>query len=193
MGLSAAWPPGLIRSDAAGSQNLDAACRRFSSVQLRPSRSGVSGPIQAELLIGRVTAAIEAAVPSYLGLQVTIRQSGHPVTLTRITPHRTATTSLRIPLTVLGPRFDPDSRVTFYAAAAARSSTSPPTSATPSTYPPRVIDPPTQAVQTAMTGGTVRSTTIGESPLMPMCREALWFRGCPGCPSCPPSTGPSVF
>lgn len=69
------------------------------------------------------TADIEAAVPSYVGIQLTIRQNGHAVTLTRIAPHRiaphrTATTSLRIPLTVLGPRFDPDSRVTFYAAAA---------------------------------------------------------------------------
>jgi hypothetical protein len=44
--------------------------------------------------------------------------NGHPVTLTRITAHRTATTSLRIPLTVLGPRFDPDSRITIYAATA---------------------------------------------------------------------------
>jgi hypothetical protein len=64
------------------------------------------------------TADIEAAVPSYLGIQLTIRQNGHSVTLTRIAPHRTATTSLRIPLTVLGPRFDPDSRVTLYAATA---------------------------------------------------------------------------
>jgi hypothetical protein len=68
--------------------------------------------------LGAFTAAIEAAVPSYLGIQVTIRQSGHPVTLTRITPHLTATTSLRIPLTVLGPRFDPESRVTLCAATA---------------------------------------------------------------------------
>src|SRR4029450_2187530 len=64
------------------------------------------------------TADIEAAVPSYLGIQLRILQNGHPVTLTRITPHRTATTSLRIPLTVLGPRFDPDSRVILYAATA---------------------------------------------------------------------------
>ena len=64
------------------------------------------------------TADIEAAVPSYLGIQLTIRQNGHPVTLTRITPHRTATTSLRLPLRVLGPRFDTDSRVTLYAATA---------------------------------------------------------------------------
>jgi hypothetical protein len=68
--------------------------------------------------LAALTADIEAAVPSYLGIQLTIRQNGHPVTLTRIAPHRTATTSLRIPLTVLGTRFDPDSRVTFYAAAA---------------------------------------------------------------------------
>jgi hypothetical protein len=38
------------------------------------------------------TADIEAAVPSYVGIQLTIRQNGHPVTLTRIAPHRTATT-----------------------------------------------------------------------------------------------------
>jgi hypothetical protein len=65
-----------------------------------------------------VTAAIEAAIPSYLGIQLTIRQNGHLVTLARITAHRTATTSLRMPLTVLGPRFDPDSRITIYAATA---------------------------------------------------------------------------
>ena len=64
------------------------------------------------------TAVIEVAVPSYLGLQMMIGQNGHPVTLTRITPHRTATTSLRLPLTVLGPRFDAESRVTLYAATA---------------------------------------------------------------------------
>ena len=68
--------------------------------------------------VAAFTAHIDAAVPSYLGIQVAIRQSGHPVTLTRITPHRTPTTSLRIPLTVLGPRFDPESRVTLYAATA---------------------------------------------------------------------------
>jgi hypothetical protein len=64
------------------------------------------------------TADVEAAVPSYLGMQLTILQNGYPVTLTRITPHRTATTSLRIPLTVFGPRFDLDSRVTLYATTA---------------------------------------------------------------------------
>jgi hypothetical protein len=64
------------------------------------------------------TAVVEVAVPSYLGLQMMIGQNGHPVTLTRITPHRAATTSLRLPLTVLGPRFDAESRVTLYAATA---------------------------------------------------------------------------
>ena len=64
--------------------------------------------------LAALTADIEAAVPSYLGIQLTIRQNGHPVTLTRITSDRTARTSLRIPLTVLGPRFDPDSRVSLY-------------------------------------------------------------------------------
>jgi hypothetical protein len=47
------------------------------------------------------TADIEAAVPSYLGLPLTIRQNGHPVTLTRLAPLRTATTALR---TAHGPR-----------------------------------------------------------------------------------------
>lgn len=68
--------------------------------------------------VATFTADIEAAVPSYLGMQLTILQNGYPVTLTRITPHRTATTSLRIPLTVLAPRFDPESRVILYAATA---------------------------------------------------------------------------
>jgi len=62
------------------------------------------------------TAVVEVAVPSYLGLQMMIGQNGQPVTLTRITPHRTMATSVRLPLTALGPRFDPGSRVTLYAA-----------------------------------------------------------------------------
>ncbi|HEY6683694.1 MAG TPA: hypothetical protein VI030_12005 [Propionibacteriaceae bacterium] len=78
--------------------------------------NGLDDALDASL--AAFTADIEAAVPSYLGIQLTILQNGHPVTLTRIRPHRTATTSLRIPLTVLGPRFDPDSRVTLYAATA---------------------------------------------------------------------------
>jgi hypothetical protein len=64
------------------------------------------------------TAVVEVAVPSYLGLQMTIGQNGHPVTLTRITPHPTAATSVRLPLTALGPKFDSRSRVTLYAATA---------------------------------------------------------------------------
>jgi hypothetical protein len=71
-----------------------------------------------DVSLAAFTADIEAAVPSYLGLQLTIGQSGHPVTLTRITPHRAVTTSLRVPLTVFGPRFDSESRITLYAATA---------------------------------------------------------------------------
>lgn len=78
--------------------------------------NGLDDALDASL--AAFTADIEAAVPSYLGIQLTILQNGHPVTLARITPQRTAATSLRIPLTVLGPRFDPDSRVTLYAATA---------------------------------------------------------------------------
>jgi hypothetical protein len=78
--------------------------------------NGLDDALDASL--AAFTADIEAAVSSYLGIQLTILQNGHPVTLTRITPHRTATTSLRIPLSVFGPRFDPDSRVTLYAATA---------------------------------------------------------------------------
>ena len=74
--------------------------------------NGLDDALDASL--AAFTADIEAAVPSYLGIQLTILQNRHPVTLTRIRPHRTATTSLRIPLTVLGPRFDPDSRVSLY-------------------------------------------------------------------------------
>jgi hypothetical protein len=73
--------------------------------------NGLDNPLDASL--AAFTADIQAAVPSYLGIQLTILQNGHPVTLTRITPHQTATTSLRIPLTVLWPRFDPDSRVSL--------------------------------------------------------------------------------
>ena len=78
--------------------------------------NGLDDALDASL--AAFTADIEAAVPSYVGIQLTILQNGHPVTLTRITPHRTATTSLRIPLRVFGPRFDPDSRVILYAATA---------------------------------------------------------------------------
>lgn len=78
--------------------------------------NGLDDALDASL--AAFTADIEAAVPSYLGIQLTILQNGHPVTLTRITSHRTATASLRIPLTVFGPGFDPHSRITLYAATA---------------------------------------------------------------------------
>ena len=62
-----------------------------------------------------LTANLEAAVPSYLGLQLTIIENAWPVILTAIRPDPVATTSLRLPLAVLGPHFDPQSRVTLYA------------------------------------------------------------------------------
>jgi hypothetical protein len=86
------------------------------STSIGPDGNGLDDALDAS--VAAFTADIEAAVPSYLGMQLTILQNGYPVTLSRITPHRTATTSLRMPLTVLGPRFDPESRVTLYAATA---------------------------------------------------------------------------
>lgn len=62
-----------------------------------------------------VTVALETAVPSYVGMQLTVVERGHPVTLTAISTDRTTRTSLRLPLRVLGPRFDPESRVVLYA------------------------------------------------------------------------------
>ena len=64
-----------------------------------------------------VTVVLEAAVASYVGMQLTVVELGHPVTLTAIGTDRTARTSLRLLLGVFGPRFDPKSRVILYAAA----------------------------------------------------------------------------
>jgi hypothetical protein len=91
----------------------------FTNLHLFSSGTSLDGDDALDTSLAAFTAAIETAVPSYVGLQMMIGQNGHPVTLTRIAPHRTATTSLRLPLTVLGPaRFDAESRVTLYAATA---------------------------------------------------------------------------
>ena len=68
---------------------------------LHPNSNGIGLDSNAldnalDASLAAFTADIKAAVPSYLGLQLAIRQSEHPVTLTRITPHQTATTSLRV-------------------------------------------------------------------------------------------------
>jgi len=62
------------------------------------------------------TANLRAAVPSYLGLQLTIIENSCPVIMTAIRADQTANTSLRLPLAALGPHFDPKSKVTLYAA-----------------------------------------------------------------------------
>lgn len=46
-------------------------------------------------------AGLGHAVPSYLGLQLTITQNGYPVVLTAGPPGPTVTTSLRLPLTLI--------------------------------------------------------------------------------------------
>jgi hypothetical protein len=86
--------------------------------------NGLDDALDASL--AAFTADIEAAVPSYLGIQLTILQNGHPVTLTRITSHRAATASLRIPLTVFGPGFDPHSRTATPFARASNPTATPP-------------------------------------------------------------------
>lgn len=63
---------------------------------------------------------LRRAVPSYRGLQLTIVLSGQAVTLTDWLPGAAdgeLSSSLRLPLRVLGPGYADDSQVVFYAAA----------------------------------------------------------------------------
>jgi hypothetical protein len=63
--------------------------------------------------------SLQAAVPSYRALHLTIVDIGHPVSLTAFVPlHDTdsITTSLRVGFAALSPGFDDASRVIFYAA-----------------------------------------------------------------------------
>lgn len=66
-----------------------------------------------------LAADLERAVPSYLGLQLVLRDHGHEVTLTAFDLTTTAdliSTSLRLTLAALGvPGADPSSSITFYA------------------------------------------------------------------------------
>ena len=74
-----------------------------------------------DTLSGSLAALVEdlrTAVSSYQGLRLTLVLEGWPVTLTAfgyIDGERPAT-SLRLALSDLGPDFDPDSRIVFYAA-----------------------------------------------------------------------------
>ena len=74
-----------------------------------------------DTLSGSLVALVEdlrTAVSSYQGLRLTLVREGWPVTLTAfdyIDGQRPAT-SLRLALSELGPGFDPESRIVFYAA-----------------------------------------------------------------------------
>ena len=62
---------------------------------------------------------LQAAVPSYRGLHLTIVDINHPVSLTAFLPVQdvdSINTSLRVGFAALGPGFDGESRVVFYAA-----------------------------------------------------------------------------
>jgi hypothetical protein len=62
---------------------------------------------------------LQTAVPSYRGLHLTIVDSGHPVSLTAFLPVQdgdSINTSLRVAFAALGPGFDRESGVVFYAA-----------------------------------------------------------------------------
>jgi hypothetical protein len=77
--------------------------------------------LDAEILhlpLTNLVADLRAVIPSYRGLQVTILFSDQPVTLTELIPQQTdgaVTTSLRVPLSLLGPGHDEGSRIIFYA------------------------------------------------------------------------------
>jgi hypothetical protein len=61
---------------------------------------------------------LRAAVPSYRGLQLTIVHGGQPVILTDLLPTEAdgaVLSSLRVPLSAVGPDHDDGSRVIFYA------------------------------------------------------------------------------
>jgi hypothetical protein len=78
--------------------------------------------IDAELLyaaLAQLVGDLRAAIPSYRGLQLTIVQTGQPVTFTDLPPATDGDllTSLRIPLALLGLAEDGGSRVVFYAGA----------------------------------------------------------------------------
>ena len=67
--------------------------------------------------LATLVAALQAAVPSYRGLHLTLVEDGHPVSLAAFIHPEDAepiTTSLRIPFAALGPGFDAASGVVLY-------------------------------------------------------------------------------
>jgi hypothetical protein len=82
-----------------------------SSVGL--DNDALSAPLES-LAVG-----LQAAVPSYRGLHLTIVDNGHPISLTAFLPLNhgdSITTSLRVEFAALGPGFDDESQIVFYAA-----------------------------------------------------------------------------
>jgi hypothetical protein len=77
--------------------------------------------LDAEILhlpLTNLVADLRAVIPSYRGLQVMILSSDQPVTLTELMLQQTdgaVTTSLRVPLSLLGLGHDEGSRIIFYA------------------------------------------------------------------------------
>jgi hypothetical protein len=70
-----------------------------------------------DLSLAALMVDLEVAVPSYCGLQLTITQHGFPVVLTTFAEFEgnVATTSLRLPLSLLDSVLEVDSQVVFYA------------------------------------------------------------------------------
>jgi hypothetical protein len=69
--------------------------------------------------LGSLAEVLQAAVPSYLGLHLTIVHNGHPVSLSAFLPLHdgdSISTSLRVGFAALGAGFDGESQVVFYAA-----------------------------------------------------------------------------
>ena len=87
--------------------------------QLADSVDLDAGLLQTPL--SALVAELRAAVGSYRGLQLTVVRDGQPVTLTDISDpdeDGSIVTSLRVPLSVLGPSHDARSRVVLYASVA---------------------------------------------------------------------------
>jgi hypothetical protein len=94
----------------------------FPTVLLRDllqfsSSVGLDGDALAAPLVSLVD-GLRAAVPSYRGLHLTIVDISHPVSLTAFVPPDdidSISTSLCVGFAALGPEFDGESRVVFYA------------------------------------------------------------------------------
>jgi hypothetical protein len=75
-----------------------------------------SDPGDLHANLAALSAALDRAVSGSTGLQLTVVHSGHPVTLTATVAERVeaTTTSLRLPLPLLSPVYEPGGRAVFY-------------------------------------------------------------------------------